>query len=119
MKKHILVAVIFSLFTSLLFAQKTSTDVNVGDIFVIGEVYNDNYKHINFPKANLIIKKGGIATYKHIKGAEVVVTSVDKKKDGSVMATIKLTSKKSFFNSHKFITVAIDEAVRQKELIAK
>ena len=92
MKKHILVSVIISLFTSFMFAQHTTTNVNVGDIFVIGDAYSNNYKHINFPKANFIIKKGGIASYKNIKGEKVTVTSVDKKKDGSVIATIKLTS---------------------------
>jgi hypothetical protein len=91
--------------------------VKVGDVFVIGEAYNNNYKHINFPKANLIVKKGGIASYKKIKGAKVTVTSVEEKKDGSVIATIKLASDQAFFNSHKYVTVNVDEAVREKELL--
>ncbi|WP_298515283.1 dihydroorotase [uncultured Kordia sp.] len=114
MKKYLFLAVIFSFFSSVMYAQ--SSNVNVGDVFTIGEAYNNNYKHINFPKANFIIKKGGIASYKNIKGAKVTVTSVDEKKDGSVIATIKLTSDTSFFNSHKYVTVNVEEALRQKEL---
>jgi hypothetical protein len=117
MKKHILVTVIISLFTNFMFAQNANTEVNVGDVFVIGDVYNNNYKHIHFPKANFIIKKGGIANYKNIKGEKVTVTSVEKKENGTIIATFKLTSKKSFFISHKYVTANIDEAIRQKELL--
>ncbi|AXG68937.1 hypothetical protein KORDIASMS9_01156 [Kordia sp. SMS9] len=117
MKKYLLVAVIFSFFSSVMFAQ--SADVKVGDIFVIGKAHNNNYKHINFPKANFIAKKGGIANYESVKGEEVTVTSVDEKKDGSIVVTIKLTSGKAFFNSHKYITVDVEEAIRHKELLKK
>ena len=115
MKKYLFLAVIFSLFTSSIYAQ--NSDVKVGDVFTVGEAHNNSYKHINFPTANFILKKGGIASCKKIKGAKVMVTSVDTKKDGSVVATIKLTSNKSFFNSHKYVTVDIDEAIREKELL--
>ncbi|MGH1384856.1 dihydroorotase [Kordia sp.] len=115
MKKYLFLAVIFSFFTSVIYAQ--NSDVKVGDVYVIGKALNNNYKHIHFPKTNFIIKKGGVASYKNIKGEKVTVTSIDKKKDGSVIATIKLTSNASFFNSHKYVTVAIDEAIRQKELL--
>lgn len=117
MKKYLFLAVIFSLFTSVIYAQ--SSNVKVGDTFTIGEAHNNNYKHISFPKANLIIKKGGIASYKNIKGAKVTVTSVEEKKDGRVIATIKLVSDKAFFNSHKYVTVDVAEAIREKELLTK
>lgn len=115
MKKHLFLVALFSFFSSVLFAQ--STNVKVGDVFVIGEAYNNDYKYINFPRANLIVKKGGIASYKKIKGAKVTVTSVEENKDGSVIATIKLVSNQAFFNSHKYVTVHVDEAVREKELL--
>lgn len=117
MKKYILVAVIFSFFSSVIYAQ--NADVKVGDVFVIGKAHNNNYKHINFPKANFITKRGGIANYENLKGEKVTVTSVDQKKDGSIVVTIKLTSGKAFFNSHKYITVDVEEAIRNKELLKK
>ncbi|WP_298422332.1 dihydroorotase [uncultured Kordia sp.] len=112
--KKILLVLIMGLFSSIIYAQS----VHVGDTFTIGKVANDSYDFINFPKANLIQKKGGIANYTNVIGEKVEVTSIKKQKDGSLVATIKLASKKLFFNSHKYITVAIDEAINKKELIA-
>lgn len=115
MKNNILFALLFIFFTSLTFSQNTDPKVNVGDVFIIGET--DNYKHINFPKRNFIIKRGGIANYESIKGKKVEVTSI-KEKNGNLVATIKLASKKKFFNSHKYVTVNISEAIDNKELIS-
>jgi hypothetical protein len=80
-------------------------------------VYSDNYKYISFPRANFIIKKGGLANYKNIKGKKVQIKSVKKKEDGSLIATIELISKKKFFNSHKYVKVDIYKAIDKKELL--
>lgn len=114
--------ILFTLFVSFIslntFSQTSNYSVKVGDVYTIGDVQNDNYKHINFPKSNFIIKQGGIVNYKKIKGQKVEITSLDEKKDGSILATIKLTSNKRFFNSHKYVTVNINDAIEQRELIA-
>lgn len=117
MKKNILFAFLMIFFTGSIFAQTHKSSVEIGDVFIIGEVSNNNYKYINFPRPNFIIKKGGIASYKNIPGEKVEVTSIKEKKDGSLVATVKLTSKKNFFNSHKYVTADISEAISEKELI--
>jgi len=117
MRTSILFALLMSFFSSIIYAQNSNSNVAIGDVFTIGEVYNNNYKHINFPKPNFIIKKGGIVSYNNIKGENIEVTSIEEKKDGSLVATIKLTSERSFFNSHKYVTVAIIEAINDKELL--
>ncbi len=115
-------AIFFLLFTGLfsvsISAQNKNTDVNVGSVFTIGEVEQDNYKYINFPKANFVIKKGGIVNYNLIRGKKVEVTSVKKKEKGT-LATIKLVSGKRFFGSHKYVTVYIDKAIESNELQSK
>lgn len=105
------------LFSIIVYSQNTDLDVKVGDVFVIGDMNNDNYEHIYFPKSNFIIKRGGIVNYKNIKGKKIEVTSIKEEKDGTVIATIKLTSKKSFFGSHKYVKADIIKAIRQKELL--
>jgi hypothetical protein len=117
MKNTILVALLMIFFSSSIYAQNSNSSINVGDVFAIGEVYNNNYKHIDFPKSNFIIKKGGIANYENIKGEKVEITSIKEQKGGSLIATIKLTSDKLFFNSHKYVTANISEAINKKELI--
>ena len=116
MKNRILIAFVMSLFCSIIYAQSPDANINTGDIFMINKVSNNNYKHIDFPKANFIRKKGGTANYDKVVGEKVEITSIKKMKDGHVVATIKLTSGKSFFNSHKYVTVAIEEATHTKEL---
>lgn len=116
MKNNILFTLLFVFFSGLVYSQNTDSKVNVGDQFVIANT--DNYKHINFPKRNFIIKKGGIANYDNIKGKTVEVTSIKEKKNGNLVATIKLISQKKFFNSHKYVTVNISEAIDNKELIS-
>ncbi|MBZ9788329.1 dihydroorotase [Psychroflexus sp. CAK57W] len=116
MKNKILLTLLASFFTGMIFAQNVDSTVNVGDVLTIGEVENNDYQHINFPRANFIIKKGGLPNYSYVKGEKVEITSV-KEKNGSLIATIKLTSRKSFFNSHKYITVDIEKALEGKELV--
>ena len=117
MKQFILLALLVSLFSGASFAQNADAKVNVGDVFTIGEVENNSYEHINFPKANFIIKKGGVANYNAVVGKKVEVTSIKEKKDGSLVATIKLASDQAFFQSHKYVTVDIDKAISSKELM--
>lgn len=117
MKNYILLALFIGLFTTSIYSQNSTLNVTIGDVFTIAEVQNNNYKHINFPKANFIKKKGGISNYDAIVGEKVEVTSVKEKKDGTVVATIKLSSNKRFFNSHKYVTVDIAKAIESKELL--
>lgn len=117
MRNRLIFTLFFSLFSIVIYSQNSNPSVKVGDVFVIGEVYNNNYEHINFPRANFIIKRGGIANYKNVTGKQVEIASIKEKKDGSLLATIKLTSEKFFFNSHKYVTVEIIDAIRQKELL--
>ncbi len=117
MKNTILFALLIGLFSGTTTAQNSNPNIAVGDIFIIGEVPNNSYKHIHFPKPNFIIKKGGIVNYKNIKGKKVEITAIKKKKDGSLLATLRFVSKKSFFNSHKYVSADITEAIREKELV--
>jgi hypothetical protein len=117
MRNNILSSVLAFFVSVFIYGQTSTLDFNKGDFFLIGTANYDNYKHINFPKANFIIKKGGIASYKNIKGQKVVVTSVKEKNNGKKVATIRLVDSRRFFNSHKYITVDIDEALKSKELL--
>ncbi|WP_165749761.1 hypothetical protein [Cellulophaga sp. Z1A5H] len=120
MIKYILV-LLFS--TSILHAQNNSerivTDVEVGDVFEIGKPETNRYKHIDFPRANFIIKRGGIANYKHPEGKIVVVTAVKEKKDGSTHVKIKRKDSGRFFGSHTVVSADIKKAVAAGELQAR
>lgn len=117
MKSCMLFVFFMSLSLGSISAQSSDYAIDVGDVFIIGDASSNTYQHINFPRPNFIIKRGGIATFKNIKGKKVEITSVTKNSDGSSSATIKLLSEKYFFSSHKYVTLAIEEAINEKELI--
>lgn len=119
MKKYIF-SFVLALCTLLVTAQTESSTINVriGDTFEIGKVDGNSYEHINFPKDNFIIKRGGIASYKKIAGSKIMVESVDKKADGSTVITIKQTNGNRFFGSHNTVSVDFDGAIKSAELIA-
>ncbi|MBQ4913321.1 hypothetical protein J8L85_02645 [Maribacter sp. MMG018] len=98
---------------------QTTTDVEVGDVFEIGRPETNKYKHINFPRANFIIKRGGIANYKSVEKNMVVVTSVKEKKDGSTEVKIKRKDGGRFFGSHTVVSVDFDDALQAGELHVK
>lgn len=112
------IALLFSV--SILNAQETvnqnMTDVKVGDVFEIGKPETNTYKHINFPRANFIIKRGGIANYKRAEGEKVVVTSIKEKKDGTTQVKIKRTDGNRFFGSHTVVSADLKEALESGEL---
>lgn len=109
------IALLFSV--SLLNAQTDKpTNVNVGDVFEIGKSETKTYKHIDFPRANFIIKKGGIANYKNIEGELIVVTAIKKKKNGAPQVFIKRQDGGRFFGSHTTIKADFHEALKAGEL---
>ena len=116
---HTILSFVLAFFASgLMYAQNSTADYNKGDVFEIGSAHYGNYRHINFPRANFLITKGGIPNYSNITGQKVVIASIDKDRNGKQVATIQLVDSRKFFNSHKFVTVNMDEAIKQKELLA-
>lgn len=96
--------------------QSLTDDVKVGDVFEIGRPESNKYKHIHFPRANFIIKRGGLANYKRVEGEEVVVTSVKENKDGTTLIKIKRNDGGRFFGSHTVVPADFHKALAAGEL---
>ncbi|QLG44953.1 hypothetical protein [Costertonia aggregata] len=93
-----------------------SLEVKVGDVYEIGRPNAPKYKHIDFPRPNFIIKKGGIANYKRVEGHKVVITSMKEKRDGTLQVKIKRADGKKFFNSHSVVSADFKNALKSGEL---
>ncbi len=116
MKKGLLV-VIFALFTVHVTSQVSfNYDVKVGDVFYIGNPAASEYQYLETPRANFIIKKGGIADFKTLLDEKVVVTAMGTKR-GKTHVTLKRKDGKKFFGSHSTIKAYLSEAISSKELI--
>ncbi|MBT8293436.1 MAG: hypothetical protein HKP39_01345 [Eudoraea sp.] len=92
-------------------------EVQVGDIFKIGDSEAPRYEHIKFPRPNFIIKRGGVANYKGLPGNKVVVTSVEEKMDGTLLVKIKKADGGRFFGSHWEVSADLKGALETGELI--
>lgn len=122
-KNIIKMKAIFSLLVLLILstsAALSQTDPNlskVGDAYRIGEVVDNDYNYVLFPRRNSIRKRGGIPDYKSMAGKKVVITKLKEQKGGTIMATIKLASGKRFFNSHKYVQIILDKAIESGEIV--
>lgn len=112
------IALLFSI--GVINAQDTmnevTSEVEVGDVFEIGKPETNNYKHINFPRPNFIIKRGGRVNYKSVEGNKVIVTSIKEKKNGTTQIKIKRKDGGRFFGSHTTVGANFGEALLSGEL---
>ncbi|WP_318310943.1 hypothetical protein [Flagellimonas crocea] len=112
----IVLAILFAMATNINAQSVSPQEVKVGDILEIGRPDAPQFQHIDFPRANFIIKKGGIANYKRVVGNKVVVTDIKEKKDGTLVVKIKKTDGKRFFNSHPVVKADLKNALESGEL---
>lgn len=115
--RRIVLAVLFVVATTSIYAQDSkSAEIKVGDVLEIGRPDSPTFQHIDFPRPNFIIKKGGIANYKSVEGNKVVVTAIREKRDGTLQVKIKRTDGRRFFNSHSVVAADLDSALKSGEL---
>ena len=74
---------------------------------------------IKLRKISSIIKRGGIANYKALKGEKVVVTSIKENEDGSKMIKIKRKNGHRFFGSHPVVAVNYEKALESGEILTQ
>ncbi len=117
MKKYAFILLI-AIFANAMHSQAPSTleEPIVGSVFEIGEASAAQFEHIQFPRANFIIKRGGVPNYKAMKTVKVVVTSVKERKNGSTRVYIKHADGKRFFGSHLYVPTDFNAALESGEL---
>lgn len=109
-------------FTAFLFcvfalqAQSTNHDVKVGDILVLGEPSGSSYISIEFPRKNIITKRGAIPNFKALVGQKVVVKEIAN--SGSDSKTIAIVRKDglNFFRFFPSVRADLNKALESGEL---
>ncbi len=92
-------------------------EVEVGDILTISQPEEGhNFKHLNLPKANFIIKKGGIANYKSIINNRVEVVAIETNADGDQKVVLKREDGRKFFRSYPTISANLEDSMEAGEL---
>ena len=106
---------IFSLTLST-FAQPAPNAVDKGEVLVIDSPENYTYSHVDFPRANFIIKTGGRPDFKLMKGVKVQVTEVKTRKNGESKVILKRIDGKKFFGKFPEVSANYEAALKAGEL---
>ncbi|MFC4721663.1 hypothetical protein ACFO5O_05000 [Geojedonia litorea] len=88
----------------------------IGDVLIIKEPSKQSYSHIDFPKLNFIVKRGGVANYDSVLGEHVVVKDVSTKNDGTIYVKLEAKSGKKFFGFLKQVNANYEQAIKSGEL---
>lgn len=115
MRKALILA-FFLCLGGMLQAQDNANIVTEGDILVLGEAKGSDYRHIDFPKKNIIIKRGAIANFKTLIGKYLVVHSIETDDLGNTEAVLRRKDGINFFRFFPKVRANIEQAINSDEL---
>ncbi|WP_027137476.1 hypothetical protein [Gaetbulibacter saemankumensis] len=90
----------------------------IGDELIINAVSNIKYNHVNFPKLNFIVKRGGLATYKTVHGNEVVIKEVNAE-NGKTTVVLEKKDGSKFFGYLTSVEADYEASLNSGELSVK
>ncbi|WP_276391059.1 hypothetical protein [Eudoraea chungangensis] len=114
-KEGIIMILLFSAFS--LFGQNSHTNVEVGEVFTLGKGVSPEYRYINFPRANFILKRGAIANYKQLRGEKVVVHEINYHQENRVEVVLKREDGFRFFRFYPTVKANFHKAIESGELL--
>ncbi|NHF58697.1 hypothetical protein FK220_005060 [Flavobacteriaceae bacterium TP-CH-4] len=116
MKKSFFVAVFLAV-SFLVNAQEKETMIQPGTTFTLAAVDGDNYRHIKFPRKNIIIKRGAIANFNELIGEQLVVSEVKSGAENTYVV-LKRKNGKPFFRFFPTVDANLEKALERGELRA-
>ncbi|SNY94641.1 hypothetical protein [Flagellimonas pacifica] len=116
MSKIYLLTIVFFSSLSFLSAQEIQIDtVKIGDKLIIGQPSSNSFIHIDIPRNNFVIKRGGLPNISSLQNQQVMVTDISYGK--STVVTFKNVSGKKFFKVYKTFSTNLDKALETGELM--
>ena len=112
-KSAIMIAFLFTV--GMLQAQTNSSVIEKGTVLTMGKVTASSYQHIDFPRKNIIIKRGGIADFYNLEGRKVLVEDVVTE-NGKTIVTLKRKDGRNFFRFWPTVSSDIEMALAKGEL---
>jgi hypothetical protein len=100
----------------LLNAQEQGSTIAIGDVLVLSQPSSSSYLYIDFPKPNIIIKRGGIATFNNLIGQKLTVIEIITTKDGGKDAVLVRKDGRNFFRFFPKVTSNLNKALANGEL---
>lgn len=96
--------------------ESVQNEPKIGDVLVINSTSNTKYNHIDFPKLNIIVKKGNIANYKSVHGKRVIVKEVVNDENGNTKVLIENEDNTKFFGFIKHVEANYNKAITSGEM---
>jgi hypothetical protein len=96
---------------------KQQVPIEDGTVLIIAKPATADYQHIDFPRKNFIIKRGGIANFKSLYGKKVEVVSHSYTPDGETIVTLKRVDGIKFFRNFSTVDAHLEDALSAGELI--
>lgn len=97
-------------------AQSEAYDFAEGDVLELGEASGSRYQNIDFPRKNIIIKRGAIADFKGLVGVKLVIQEIMNDKKGEKIAVLKRTDGRNFFRFFPQVEARLSKAITSGEL---
>lgn len=97
-------------------AQEQYTPIVEGEILVLSQPLSSSYHYIEFPRPNIILKRGAIANFNNLIGRKVIVERVITNEDGSKKAILKRKDGQNFFRFFPSVKANLDKALAKGEL---
>ncbi len=104
------------LFLGFCFTSNAQDQAEVGDELTINEPYAQNFKYINFPKPNILIKRGKLGNYSSVYGNIVIVDEVITKDNGKTYVILKKKDGSKFFGYLAKVKANYNASIEAKEL---
>lgn len=114
--RTILLAILIFCSTNTLLAQENDTPISIGTIYRLSEPAGHTYKHLDFPRKNIIIKRGAIADYNSLVGMELVVKELINDPNGANKAILVRKDGRPFFRFFPTVEANLEKALAIGEL---
>jgi len=113
--KRTLIVIVTMVMTTTLWAQENRNIVEKGTVLTLGPVSASGFQHIDFPRKNFIIKRGGIANFNNLEGRSLVVEEVISKNSGT-QVVLKRSDGLDFFGVYRTVKADLEKALAKGEL---
>ena len=113
--KNVVVTLIFLAMCVISVAQNK---VEVGDKLVIKAPKGESYKSIDFPKLNILVKRGQLASYNTVMEKVVIVDQIIESDDNTTQVILKMKDNSKFLNLFKTVKADYNKAIDLGELVA-
>ncbi|REG87854.1 hypothetical protein [Winogradskyella sediminis] len=113
MKKLLFTLLCFTFFLTA----SANNEPKVGDVLTVKIPADQNFNHIEFPRANILIKRGVVTGYKSVNNETVVIDNIETKKNGSTVVTLKKKDGSKFFGILKNVKADYTKAIASGELL--